>query len=229
MLPIKVKFGWVFLMISHWVPSGSDLVQHFIGNLNDGWLSPSLVSSVNLLRAHSVPLSRLLTKTLNSTGTGTGPWGTSVAASCQLDFVPLITTLWAQQSSQVSTRYILYLFKPYLIDLAIRILWETISKTFQKAMWTPSSDQPTELANSSQKTVRLFRHSLAFVNPSWLFPNTFLFFICLDVTSRRVWYTAFPKTEVRLIALPEDGCDISHFWIMRNILQSLLQNTQNVR
>lgn len=111
MLPIRVKFGWLIWMTSHWDSSGSHSVQHFIGNLDDWSLLPDLVSPVNLQRTHFVLLSRLLTKTLISIGTSTDPLGTSLVTSCQLDFVPLITILWAQQPGQVSTHYILYLTK----------------------------------------------------------------------------------------------------------------------
>lgn len=117
MLPITVKFGWVIWMTSHWASSGSDPVQRFIGNLDDWSLLPDLVNSQ---RAHSVLLSKLLTKTSVTIGTSTDPLEVSLVTSCQLDFVLLITTLSAQQISQISTHYVLYLSKPYLTNLAIR-------------------------------------------------------------------------------------------------------------
>lgn len=135
MLPIRVNFVWAFWMTSHWFSSGSHSAQHFIGNLDDWSLLPDLVSSVNLQRAHSVLLSRLLTKTLITIGTSTAPLGKSLATSCQLDFVPLITTLSAQQPSQVSTHYIPYLSKPDLTNSAIGKQWVTVSETFLKAKW----------------------------------------------------------------------------------------------
>lgn len=155
-------------MKSYWVCSGSDSVQHFIGNLDDWSLLPDLVSPVNLHKAQSVLLSRLLTKTLISIGTGTDPSGTSLVTSCQLDFVPLIKTLWAQQSSQVSTHYILYLSKLCLTNLALRILPEAISKPFVKAKRTTliTLQKPTTIISSSQKTIRLVRHSKSMLTVS---------------------------------------------------------------
>ncbi|KAK4809169.1 hypothetical protein QYF61_006427 [Mycteria americana] len=45
-------------------------------------LPPSLVSSANGLRVHSIPSSRSLIKTLNRTGPNTEPWGTPLVTGC---------------------------------------------------------------------------------------------------------------------------------------------------
>jgi len=70
---------------------------------------PSLVSSANLLRIHSVPSSRSLMK-LNKTGLTTDPWGTPLVTGLQLDSAPLMTTKPSEfcystssQSTSVST------------------------------------------------------------------------------------------------------------------------------
>ena len=56
---------------------------------------PNFVSSVNLLRADSVPSSMLLMKMLNETRPSTDPWGTPLVMVLQPDAVPLTTMLWA--------------------------------------------------------------------------------------------------------------------------------------
>ena len=65
----------------------------------------SLVSSVNLLRVHSVPLSMLLTKRLNSTVPRTQPWGTPLVTGVHLDIEPLTATrsVWPRWSSMHSS------------------------------------------------------------------------------------------------------------------------------
>ena len=63
---------------------------------------PSFVSSANLVRLHSVPSSRSLMKVLNRTGPSIYSWGPLLVTGLQLDFVPLITTLWAWPFSQFS-------------------------------------------------------------------------------------------------------------------------------
>jgi len=55
----------------------------------------SFILSVNLLRVHSVPVSRSLMKMWNSIDPGVSPWVTPLVTCLQVDFVPLITTLWA--------------------------------------------------------------------------------------------------------------------------------------
>jgi len=67
-------------------------------------LSPSLVSSANLLRLHSIPSSRSLIKMLNRSGPSSEPWGTPLMTGRQLDLTPLTTTLWARSSSQFFTQ-----------------------------------------------------------------------------------------------------------------------------
>ncbi|KAK4810817.1 hypothetical protein QYF61_008789 [Mycteria americana] len=48
-------------------------------------LPHNLVSSANLLRVHSIPLSRSLIKILNRTGPNTEPWGTPLVTGRQLE------------------------------------------------------------------------------------------------------------------------------------------------
>ncbi|KAK4817624.1 LOW QUALITY PROTEIN: hypothetical protein QYF61_021527, partial [Mycteria americana] len=67
-------------------------------------LPHNLVSSANLLRVHSIPLSRSLIKILNRTGPSTEPWGTPLVTGRQLDLTPFTTTLWARPSSQFFTQ-----------------------------------------------------------------------------------------------------------------------------
>jgi len=48
----------------------------------------------------------------------------------QLDFVPLLITLWVQPFSQFSVH--LTLSSLYIHSFSMRILWETVSKAFLK-------------------------------------------------------------------------------------------------
>lgn len=65
--------------------------------------SHTFLSSVNLLRVHSVLLFRPLTKASNSIGPSTNPWGTLLVTCLQRDFMPLIITFWTQLLSQFSS------------------------------------------------------------------------------------------------------------------------------
>ena len=55
----------------------------------------SLVSSVNLLRMHSTPLSMSLLKILKSISPSTDPWGTPLITDLHRDIEPLTTILWS--------------------------------------------------------------------------------------------------------------------------------------
>ena len=61
---------------------------------------PNLVSSIDVLRVHSIPLSLSLMKMLNSIGPCTDPRGTPLVTSLHLDIDPLTTTLWMWPSNQ---------------------------------------------------------------------------------------------------------------------------------
>ena len=54
-----------------------------------------LVSPTNLLRVHSIPLSRSLINMLRSTGPMMDPWGTGLVISIQLDIELMTSTLWS--------------------------------------------------------------------------------------------------------------------------------------
>lgn len=64
----------------------------------------TFLSSVYLLSVHSTALSRSLMSMLNRTGPRTSPLGTLLVTGLQLDFVPLITTLWVQSFSTFSVQ-----------------------------------------------------------------------------------------------------------------------------
>jgi len=59
-----------------------------------------LASPANLVRVHSISLSRSLMKIFNSIGHSTDPWGTPLVSSVCLDIKPLTTTLWLRPSNQ---------------------------------------------------------------------------------------------------------------------------------
>jgi len=96
-------------------------------------LPPNLVSSANLLRVHSMPLSRSSVKTLNRTGPSTNPWGRPLVTSHQLDLTPLTTTRWAQPSSRFFIHRRVCLSKPQADSFSRGILWKTVSKALLKS------------------------------------------------------------------------------------------------
>ncbi|KAK4828634.1 hypothetical protein QYF61_000282 [Mycteria americana] len=75
-------------------------------------LPHNLVSSANLLRVHSIPLSRSLIKVVNRTSPNTEPWGTPLVTGRQLDLNPFTTTLWARPSRQFFTQRRVHSSKP---------------------------------------------------------------------------------------------------------------------
>ncbi|KAK4806792.1 hypothetical protein QYF61_005588 [Mycteria americana] len=80
---------------------------------------PTFVSPANLLRVHSAPSSRSLMKMLNRTGPSIDPWATPLVTGIQLDFVPLIATLWAQPFSQFSIHLTVCSSSPYFISFCM--------------------------------------------------------------------------------------------------------------
>ncbi|NXV25094.1 SSF1 protein, partial [Cepphus grylle] len=67
------------------------------------WMAslPSGVSTANVLRVHSIPPSMSPTKTLNSTGPSTDPWGTPLVTGFRVDVEPLTATLGVRPSSHL--------------------------------------------------------------------------------------------------------------------------------
>lgn len=73
-------------------------------------------------------------KMLNRIESSFDPWGTLLITGLQLDFMPLITILWAQSLSQFSV-YVA-VSAPSLYSSIIffkRFLWQTASKVFLKS------------------------------------------------------------------------------------------------
>lgn len=79
----------------------------------------SFVSSAVLLRECSGPSSRWLMKMLNRTG-------------FQLDFMPLVTTLWAWPFIQFSTHLFVCFSNSHSNTFSVRILWKMVSKVLLK-------------------------------------------------------------------------------------------------
>ena len=92
----------------------------------------SLMSSANLLKVHSIPLSMSRMKILTSTGPSNDPWGTPLVTSLHLDIAPLTTSLWMQPSKQFPIHWTVHPSNPPLSDLERRMLWGTVSKALQK-------------------------------------------------------------------------------------------------
>lgn len=115
------------------------LRRHFCSLLWSLWnsalcstVSSNLVSSTNFLRVHSLHHSNL--KTLNSIDPQYQSMRMPLTGS-QLGFVLLFTLLWAQQSRQISTHFIIHPSSLYPTNLAIRMLQEFTLKALLKVWW----------------------------------------------------------------------------------------------
>ena len=88
---------------------------------------PSFGSSASLLWVHSAPSTRSLNEDKQD-------WTQlPLVTGLQLDFMPLISTLWAQPFIQFSVHLAIYLASPYSISFTVRFLWETVSKALLKS------------------------------------------------------------------------------------------------
>lgn len=102
------------------------LLTHFFSLLQSSWMAaqpygvsataPSFVTSADMLQ-------------LNRIGPGVEPWHTPLMTGLQLDFMRLITTLWALQLSRFSIHLTAHWFTLYFTSLFMRILWGTVSKS----------------------------------------------------------------------------------------------------
>jgi len=113
---------------------------HFSSLSRDYWMASlpslaalSLVSSANLLRAHSIPLSMSLIRMLRSTCSRMGPWGAPLSTSLQLGIDLLTTTLHLWLSDQLFIYLIVQSSNPSLSKLEIRLWCETMSKDLHKS------------------------------------------------------------------------------------------------
>lgn len=74
-----------------------------------------------------------ISKVLNRSGLSIDPWDKPLGTGLQLDFVPLISPLWAQPFSQFSVYFKVCSFSLYFISFSMRMLWETMGKTLLEA------------------------------------------------------------------------------------------------
>lgn len=93
----------------------------------------NLLSPVHLLTAHFCLTVHVLKEMLNSTDSSKSPRGMPLVTACQLDFGAVITTLYVWQSSWFPTHLIADLPSLDFSSLALRILWETMSKASLKS------------------------------------------------------------------------------------------------
>ena len=116
-------------------------------------------------------------------------------AGLQMDFVLLITIFQSQHTSQFPIYISIHFSHPYCTVLFLRILWTTVSKVCETQYRISTVlTQSTELAISSQQTIRLVSHDFRFVNSCSLLPSA-LSFICLEMVSRIICSTTFPGTS----------------------------------
>lgn len=116
-------------------------------------LFTSLVWEVTLLREYSIPSSRSLIRTLNSTGHGIDLRGISLVTShCNKIFIT-IPCVW--HSRQFFTHLMAYLASTHRSELALNILWEPVLMTLLKTRLTT----PTALLHPQRKSSHLRRLS----------------------------------------------------------------------
>ena len=124
---LQVRFIWAHcssLSRSLWMAS------HPSGVLT---VSQNLLSSVNLLRVHSIPPLMSLMKIYKFASPSTDPWGTPLTTDLHPDTEQLTTTLWMWFCNQLLVHPIIHPSNPYLSNLERRILWETWSKALLKS------------------------------------------------------------------------------------------------
>ena len=107
--------------------------------------SSNIVSPANMLRVHSLPSSGSLMKRLSSIGPINDPWDAQLVTGLQLDFVPLITTIWAWQFIQFSSHLVLYLSSLYFISFSVRTLWDTVLNVLLKSGWKRHTGIPSSI------------------------------------------------------------------------------------
>ena len=93
----------------------------------------SLVSSTNLLRVYSIPLSKSPKKMLNNMSPNKDPSGHHSLGGLHPDIEPLTATLWMPSSSQFLIHQVVHLSNPCLSILEARILCRTISNALHKS------------------------------------------------------------------------------------------------
>lgn len=71
-----------------------------------------------------------LMKVVNRIKPSIDPWGTLPATGFQLDFMPLITTLWAWPISQFLVHLPVCSSSLYFSSFPVRILWKTVGKPY---------------------------------------------------------------------------------------------------
>lgn len=123
------------------------------------------------------------------------PWGLQLLTCYQLYFVLLITILLAQQSRQFATHFTIQSITHWLKDTI-----EDPVKGLVKSKVNIHSSSTVSVISSEKEIalIRLVRHNLPLVNRYWLLPVTFLSFMWLEVTSKKI---GSPRTEVRRSSL----------------------------
>jgi len=92
----------------------------------------SLVSSANLLKVHSIPLSVSSSKMLNNTSLSNNPWGMPLITGHHLDSKPLTTTHWVWLSIQFLIQQVVHPSDPFFFNLVTRTSCRTASNTLHK-------------------------------------------------------------------------------------------------
>lgn len=148
----------------------------------------------NLLRVHSVTLSRSLVKMLSDTA-----FCTPLVTGLQLDLMALITTLWAWQLGWFAVHTTVHLSSLYFIILSEDVTRDSTESLVQVNI-NDTYCSPF-LHQAAHITLSWGRQDLYFIDQFWLLPNTFSFLLCLQILLEMISNTTFPGTEVRPPAL----------------------------
>ncbi|KAK4825966.1 hypothetical protein QYF61_003535 [Mycteria americana] len=176
----------------------------------------SLVSSANLLRVHSIPLSMSLMKILNSTGP-------------TIDHYPLDTIIQTiphpPNSPPIKSISLLFTEKDVVGD-QVKGLTEVQIDDIR------CSSLSTDVVTPSQKAARLVRQDLPLVKLCWLSQITSLPSMCLSIASRRICAMIFPGTEVHhqchlnLVKFSKAKCKVLHLgWDNPQLGEEWIENS----
>lgn len=131
----------------------------------------------DLLSGHSVPSSRSLIKTLNSTATYINTCGTPLVMNCQLDFVPVVYPLNLMVQSLLHPPHC---HSTSISNLAIRILWETLLVVKVKT-YNIHCSVPVHKTSHLIQATGLARQNLPLTNTAGCTQSPSRTFLCVEI------------------------------------------------
>jgi len=156
--------------------------MHFSNQLMSLWkachsssvsTAPHSLVLANLLRPHSISLSALPAKTLNSGCPNTDSWGNATH-----HWSPLGPQLWVWPSGQFLIHWVVHASNPRLSNLKTMMSCRTASNTLHRSNWITSTAFPLPNAVTLSKAATKFvRCNLPLVKPCWLSAVVFVFHV----------------------------------------------------